>query len=147
MKQRYEKTLSKTSLLGKLFVFGEKKFLSLRCDNGIEQTKPYKKMTTMKKSLSLLLSAMLLLGSCSYSQYSGLMAGASAGSLVGRSVGMLKGGPRGYDKGTVIGILAGAAAGAAITNAIENQVFCWRGHAFVFSRVSSAESPERVVPQ
>ena len=121
MKQRYEKTLSKTSLLGKLFVFGGKKFLSLRCDNGIEQTKPYKKMTTMKKSLSLLLSAMLLLGSCSYSQYSGLMAGASAGSLVGRSVGMLKGGPRGYDRGTVIGILAGAAAGAAITNAIENR--------------------------
>ena len=78
-------------------------------------------MLTMKKSIFVLLSATLLLSSCSYSQYSGLMAGASAGSLLGSSIGMLKGGPRGHDRGTVIGILAGAAAGAAITNAIENR--------------------------
>ena len=107
--------------MAELFVFDEKKFLSLRCDYAIEYTNPYKKMTTMKKSIFVLLSSALLLSSCSYSQYSGLMAGASAGSLLGSSIGMLKGGPRGHDRGTVIGILAGAAAGASITNAIENR--------------------------
>lgn len=113
--------MNRTFLLVELFVFDEKKFLSLRGDYAVKYTNPFKKMTTMKKSILVLLSSVLLLGSCSYSQYSGLMAGASAGSLVGRSIGMLKGGPRGYDRGTVIGILAGAAAGAAITNAIENR--------------------------
>ncbi len=65
---------------------------------------------------TLLLASLLLLGSCTSSQFSGVATGAGLGGMFGSSIGGIFGGPRGHDMGTAVGMLAGGALGAVATS-------------------------------
>lgn len=75
----------------------------------------------MKKTIVLLLSSTLLLGSCGTYTGSGAYVGGSFGSILGSAIGGLAGGPRGSDIGTIIGMAGGAAVGAAIGSQADQQ--------------------------
>ena len=75
----------------------------------------------MKKTLTIGVSALLLLSSCSSSQQvAGVFTGASLGGIFGSAIGGLMSGPRGSDAGTALGMIVGGAAGAAITAPRDN---------------------------
>lgn len=76
----------------------------------------------MKKTLTIGISALLLLSSCSSSQQvAGVFTGASLGGIFGSAIGGLMNGPRGSDAGTALGMIIGGAAGAAATAPRSNQ--------------------------
>ncbi len=71
----------------------------------------------MKKNLTVLISAAILVSSCASSQYhtgNGAVTGAYLGSILGSAIGGISGGYRGSDIGTIVGMAGGALAGAAI---------------------------------
>lgn len=68
----------------------------------------------MRKTLAFALMA-LLLGSCSYQQYGGTVAGSYLGGMLGSSIGGIAGGWRGHEIGTAVGMVAGGVIGAAAT--------------------------------
>ena len=72
----------------------------------------------MKKSIIIILAAILMLASCGTTG-EGAFTGATFGGLIGSAIGGITGGPRGSDIGTLIGVATGAAAGAAVGAAAE----------------------------
>lgn len=75
----------------------------------------------MKKYSILLLSAAVMVSSCTTTTGAGAYAGSSLGSILGSAIGGITGGPRGSDVGTIIGMASGAIVGAAVGNAAEKQ--------------------------
>lgn len=70
----------------------------------------------MKRNFHLLLlSAAVLLSSCSYSRFAGVATGSTMGGMLGSSIGGIMGGPLGSDKGTLAGMLIGGTVGAVVT--------------------------------
>ncbi len=68
----------------------------------------------MKKTLILLVSAVLMLTSCTTNTGTGAFLGGAAGAILGSAIGGVTGGPWGRDLGTAVGMAGGAAIGAAI---------------------------------
>ena len=79
-----------------------------------------KNVTIMKKSLVILVSAMVLLSSCGTYTADGAATGGWFGSMIGSAIGGISGGPRGSDIGSLIGMAGGAIVGAAIGQAADN---------------------------
>ena len=79
-----------------------------------------KNVTIMKKSLVILVSAMVLLSSCGTYTADGAVTGGWFGSMIGSAIGGISGGPRGSDIGSLIGMAGGAMVGAAIGQAADN---------------------------
>ncbi|MBQ0157919.1 MAG: hypothetical protein KBS47_02780 [Bacteroidales bacterium] len=74
----------------------------------------------MKKTLVVVLSALLVLSGCeSSSQLHNALWGSSLGGMFGSCIGGIVGGGRGHDQGAALGMIAGAVAGAAATAATE----------------------------
>ncbi len=71
----------------------------------------------MKKTIVIMLSAALLLGSCGTNMGEGAYAGTSLGGLLGSAIGGIAQGPRGSDIGTLMGMAGGAIIGGAIGHA------------------------------
>ncbi len=71
----------------------------------------------MKKTIVILLSSALLLGSCGTNMGEGAYAGTSLGGLLGSAIGGIAQGPRGSDIGTLVGMAGGAIIGGAIGHA------------------------------
>ena len=68
----------------------------------------------MKKILTMMLGATLLLGSCGTCAEDGASTGAYFGSILGAAIGGIADGPRGSDIGTIVGMAGGAVVGAVI---------------------------------
>ncbi len=87
----------------------------------------------MKKILTLLVSSLLILTSCSTttSTTSTAFGGALFGGMIGSAVGGISGGPRGSSIGTLIGGAAGAMAGVAVDNALQKKAQTYYGDADV----------------
>ncbi len=85
----------------------------------------------MKKILTLIISSLLILTSCSTSSTSTVFGGALFGGMIGSAVGGISGGPRGSSIGTLIGGAAGAVAGVAVDNALEKTAQTYYGDANV----------------
>ncbi len=66
----------------------------------------------MKKSIVLVMAALVMLSGCDSYAGSGAYAGASLGSILGSAIGGITGGPRGSDLGTIVGMAGGAIIGA-----------------------------------
>lgn len=75
----------------------------------------------MKKYSVLLVSAAVLVSSCTTGTGAGAYMGSSFGSILGSAIGGITGGPRGSDVGTIIGMASGAIVGAAVGNAADKQ--------------------------
>lgn len=75
----------------------------------------------MKRYSVALMSAVLLVSSCTTGAGAGAYAGSSLGSILGSAIGGIAGGPRGSDIGTIVGMAGGALVGGAIGNAAEQQ--------------------------
>lgn len=76
----------------------------------------------MKKNLTTIISAAILISSCASSQYhtgNGAVTGAYLGAILGSAIGGINGGYRGSDIGTIVGMAGGAIAGAAIGSAAD----------------------------
>ena len=73
----------------------------------------------MRKSVLILLSALLLLSSCGTYTGQGAFVGGEFGSIIGSAIGGISNGRRGSDVGTLIGLAGGAIVGAAIGNAAD----------------------------
>lgn len=76
----------------------------------------------MKKNLTAIISAAILVSSCASSQYhtgNGAVTGAYLGAILGSAIGGINGGYRGSDIGTIVGMAGGAIAGAAIGSAAD----------------------------
>jgi len=76
----------------------------------------------MKKNLTAIIAAAMLISSCASSQYhtsNGAVTGAYLGSILGSAIGGISGGYRGSDIGTIVGMAGGAIAGAAIGSAAD----------------------------
>lgn len=76
----------------------------------------------MKKNLTAIISATILISSCASSQYhtgNGAVTGAYLGSILGSAIGGINGGYRGSDIGTIVGMAGGAIVGAAIGSAAD----------------------------
>lgn len=73
----------------------------------------------MKKTLVLLLGAMLILSSCGTYTGAGAVTGGSFGSIIGSAIGGIAGGWRGSDVGSLIGMAGGAVVGAAVGSAAD----------------------------
>ena len=71
------------------------------------------------KHLLFVVSALLLLSSCTSNTATGAYTGAQFGHVVGSAIGGLTGGWKGQQKGTLIGVVGGAIAGAAIGSAVD----------------------------
>lgn len=69
----------------------------------------------MKKIL-ILLVCVLLLASCTTSQFGGVITGSSIGGMFGSAIGGIFGGHRGSHLGAAVGMVLGGAAGAAATS-------------------------------
>ena len=74
----------------------------------------------MKKSLFILVSAMVLLSSCGTYAGQGAATGGWFGSMIGSAIGGISGGHRGSDVGSLIGMAGGAIVGAAIGQAADD---------------------------
>ncbi len=74
----------------------------------------------MKKSLTLVLGAALVVSSCTSYTGAGAYMGTSLGSILGSAIGGIAGGPRGSDIGTIVGMAGGAVVGSAIGAAVDN---------------------------
>ena len=61
----------------------------------------------MKKILTMMLGATLLLGSCGTCAEDGASTGAYFGSILGAAIGGIADGPRGSDIGTIVGMAGG----------------------------------------
>ncbi len=75
----------------------------------------------MKKSLTLVVGAALLVSSCTSYTGAGAYMGTSLGSILGSAIGGIAGGPRGSDIGTIVGMAGGAVVGSAIGAAVDNK--------------------------
>lgn len=75
----------------------------------------------MRKTVILLVGAVLLLSSCGTYTGSGAYVGGSFGSILGSAIGGIAGGPRGSDVGTIIGMAGGAVVGAAVGAAADEK--------------------------
>lgn len=76
----------------------------------------------MKKNITAIIAATMLISSCTSSQYhtgNGAVTGAYLGSILGSAIGGISGGYRGSDIGTIVGMAGGALAGAAIGSAAD----------------------------
>lgn len=76
----------------------------------------------MKKNLTAIISAAILVSGCSSTQYhtgNGAVTGAYLGSILGSAIGGINGGYRGSDIGTIVGMAGGAIVGAAIGSAAD----------------------------
>lgn len=76
----------------------------------------------MKKNITAIIAAAMLISSCASSQYhtsNGAATGAFFGSILGSAIGGISGGYRGSDIGTIVGMAGGAIAGAAIGSAAD----------------------------
>lgn len=74
----------------------------------------------MKKSLTLVVGAALVVSSCTSYTGAGAYMGTSLGSILGSAIGGIAGGPRGSDIGTIVGMAGGAVVGSAIGAAVDN---------------------------
>ena len=79
-----------------------------------------KESKIMKKSLTLVLGAALVVSSCTSYTGAGAYMGTSLGSILGSAIGGIAGGPRGSDIGTIVGMAGGAVVGSAIGAAVDN---------------------------
>ena len=75
----------------------------------------------MKKYSVMIVSAALVVSSCTTGAGAGAYAGSSLGSVLGSAIGGIVGGPRGSDIGTIVGMASGAAVGGAIGAAADQQ--------------------------
>ena len=75
----------------------------------------------MKKTIIMLLTACLVLGSCGSYEGAGAYTGAQFGHVLGSAVGGIAGGWRGHEIGSLVGTIGGAAAGAAIGAAADRR--------------------------
>jgi len=75
---------------------------------------------TMKKALTMILGAGLLMSSCGSYTATGAYTGSQFGHVIGSAVGGLNGGWRGHEVGSIVGTVGGAVAGAAIGSAIDH---------------------------
>lgn len=73
----------------------------------------------MKKYSVVLVSAAMLVSSCTTGVGTGAYAGSSLGSILGSAIGGIAGGPRGSDIGTIVGMAGGAIVGGAMGNAAD----------------------------
>ena len=79
----------------------------------------HKKDCDMKKVLTILIGAALLMSSCGSYEATGAYTGGQFGNIIGSAIGGLSGGWRGHEVGSIIGTIGGAAAGAAIGHAAD----------------------------
>ena len=75
----------------------------------------------MKKYSVIIMSAVLLISSCTTGAGAGAYAGSSLGSILGSAIGGIAGGSRGSDIGTIVGMAGGALVGGAVGNAAEQK--------------------------
>ena len=75
----------------------------------------------MKKYSVIIMSAVLIISSCTTGAGAGAYAGSSLGSILGSAIGGIAGGPRGSDIGTIVGMAGGALVGGAVGNAAEQK--------------------------
>ncbi len=75
----------------------------------------------MKKGLTLIVGAALIVSSCTSYTGAGAYMGTSLGSILGSAIGGIAGGPRGSDIGTIVGMAGGAVVGSAIGAAADNR--------------------------
>ena len=68
----------------------------------------------MKKTLTMMLGATLLVSSCGTYADEGATTGAYFGSILGAAIGGIADGPRGSDIGTIVGMAGGAIVGAVV---------------------------------
>lgn len=80
----------------------------------------------MKKCTAILMSAALVVSSCTTGAGSGAYAGGTLGSILGSAIGGIAGGPRGSDIGTIVGMAGGAIVGGALGDAAEKQQYAAR---------------------
>lgn len=75
----------------------------------------------MKKLVITMISAAILMSSCSTYQAGGAYTGSMFGNMVGSAIGGIAGGWRGHEIGSLIGTVGGAAIGAAIGQAADER--------------------------
>lgn len=68
----------------------------------------------MKKVLTIVLGASLIVSSCTTNQAASVYTGSMFGDVLGSAIGGLVGGWRGHELGSIIGTVSGAAVGAAV---------------------------------
>lgn len=68
----------------------------------------------MKKALTILIGASLLISSCSNYEAAGAYTGGQFGNILGSAIGGIAGGWRGHEIGSLVGTVGGAAIGAAV---------------------------------
>lgn len=75
----------------------------------------------MKKILTLVIGAGLLMSSCGNYETTGAYTGAQFGHVLGSAIGGIAGGWRGHEIGSLVGTIGGTAAGAAIGAAADRR--------------------------
>lgn len=73
----------------------------------------------MRKTIVLLMCAVVALGGCGTYAGDGASNGAMLGSIIGSAIGGISGGSRGNDIGTLVGMAGGAVVGSAIGSAAD----------------------------